>query len=348
MSGQATSPPTWLLELLGIDDIAEGDELEVLGHGLVLRHGVLRLRALVSDEQAQTSEAFGFKWRRRETFDSPAFRDVIRGWLVEKYGEIEKADWWDEYGERPLVLDAGCGAGFSALELFGKRLDAVRYLGADISPAVDVAAERFAEGGYEGGFLQADLLALPLPEASVDVIYSEGVLHHTDSTERALQALSRLLAPGGRFLFYVYRQKGPIREFTDDYVRERLQSIPPEEAWDALMPLTKLGKALGDLHVTIEVPDEIGLLDIPAGPIDLQRLFHWHVVKAFHRPELSIEELNHINYDWFAPRNAHRQTPEQVRAWCAAAGLEIERERIEESGITVVARKHRVRRIPSS
>ena len=49
--------------------------------------------------------------------------------------------------------------------------------------------------------------------------------------------------------------------------------------------------------------------------------------------------MNHLNYDWYAPRNAHRQTPEQVRSWCADAGLTIEREHLQESGITVVARK---------
>jgi hypothetical protein len=49
--------------------------------------------------------------------------------------------------------------------------------------------------------------------------------------------------------------------------------------------------------------------------------------------------MNHINFDWYAPTNAHRQTPEQVRLWCAQAGLDIEREIVEEAGITVIARK---------
>jgi hypothetical protein len=49
--------------------------------------------------------------------------------------------------------------------------------------------------------------------------------------------------------------------------------------------------------------------------------------------------MNSINYDWFAPANAHRHTPEEVRAWCAGAGMTIEREVVEEAGITVIARK---------
>jgi hypothetical protein len=51
--------------------------------------------------------------------------------------------------------------------------------------------------------------------------------------------------------------------------------------------------------------------------------------------------MNHINFDWYAPANAFRQSPEDVRRWCADAGLEIEREVVEEAGITIVSRKTR-------
>ena len=178
----------------------------------------------------------------------------------------------------------------------------------------------------------------PLAPESVDVIFSEGVLHHTDSTRGALLSLAPLLKPGGRFMFYVYRRKGPIREFTDDYIRAKLQDMAPQEAWDALTPLTRLGQMLGELDIEVDVPEDIALLDIPAGPINLQRLFYWHVVKAYYRPG-EFDEMHHINYDWFAPVNAHRQSPEEVRAWCDEAGLEIERENVQEAGITIVARK---------
>jgi arsenite methyltransferase len=259
--------------------------------------------------------------------------------LIERYGDVAEAEWWSEYGERPLVLDAGCGAALSALELLGPIISDLRYVGVDISSAVDVAASRFTEHGLGGAFLQADVTAPPFAAGSVDVIFSEGVLHHTDSTEMALKRLAELLRPGGRFLFYVYRRKGPIREFTDDYVRERLQALEPQDAWGAVMPITKLGRALGDLDVEVEIDEPIELLGIPAGRISVQRLFYWHVLKAFHRPEMTLEEMNHINFDWFAPANAHRQSPEEVRTWCDQAGLDVERESVQPAGITVVARK---------
>jgi SAM-dependent methyltransferase len=266
-------------------------------------------------------------------------RRPIREWLIERYGDVAAAAWWSEYGDAPIVLDAGCGAGLAAVELLAARLHSVRYVGMDVSTAVDVAARRFAERNLPGGFLQADLAEPPFADESLDVVLSEGVLHHTDSTEGALKRLAQLLRPGGRFLLYVYRRKGPIREFTDDYVRDRLQALEPKEAWARLLPLTRLGQALGDLHVEIEVPEDVDLLGIPAGRIDVQRLFYWHVCKAYHRDDLDLEELNHINFDWYAPRNAHRQSPEEVRAWCLEAGLEVERENVQDAGITIVARK---------
>jgi arsenite methyltransferase len=333
------SAPAWLPGLVGVDELPEGARLNLRGEAFEVQSGILRQRALVSERQAQTADTFGFKWHKRDTFESEASLTRMKGWLVERYGDVAQADWWAGNGRPPVVLDAGCGGAMSALALFDGVLERMRYVGVDISDAVDVAAARFADRGLQAGFVQADLNRIPLPDGSVDVLFSEGVLHHTDSTRDALLATARLLAPGGRYLFYVYRRKGPLREFTDDYIRERLQELEPQEAWDAVMPLTKLGKTLGELGVQVDVPEDIELLGIPAGPIDLQRLFYWHVFKAFHHPDLSLDELNHINFDWYAPRNAHRQSPEEVRGWCAEAGLEIEREVVEDAGITIVARR---------
>lgn len=115
--------------------------------------------------------------------------------------------------------------------------------------------------------------------------------------------------------------------------------MAPQQAWEAMEPLTRLGILLGDLNAEIDIPEPIELLDIPAGRISVQRLFYWHVAKMFYHPDMTFDEMNHINYDWYAPANAARQTPEEVRQWCAELGLEIEREVVEEAGITVIARK---------
>lgn len=291
-----------------------------------------------STAQAQTEEAFGFKWEKRATYESPAFQSTTRAWLLKRYcgGDERMVESWLGGGGR-LILDAGCGAGNPALLLFGEYLKSNDYLGVDISSAIDVARRRFADAGYPGDFLRADLMHLPIPDASVDLVLSEGVLHHTDDTEAALAAVVRKVKAGGRVMFYVYAKKAPLREFADDHVRAQIRNMSDTEAWDALLPLTRFGIALGRLGATVDVTEDVPQLGIKKGQYDLQRLIYWHFCKLYYRPEFTESEINHINFDWYRPLNCHRHTPEEVQAWCQRLGLTIERRDVQESGITVVA-----------
>jgi arsenite methyltransferase len=338
----ANSVPRWALDLLCLDrPPAEGESLVIGRDTFVFDRGVLRNQALLHDANRQVQDTFGYKWNRRDTFESETVRAANRSWLVDRYGDMSEAAWIVQADCAPIVLDAGCGAAFSALELFAHVFDRIRYFGIDISNAIDVARDRVrAVGAREPAFMQSDLARLPIRPGSVDAIFSEGALHHTPSPEASLKELVRLLRPGGLFMFYVYRKKGPIREFTDDFLRERLRDVPPDEAWQRLEPLTRLGKLLGDLDIEIELPESIELLGIPAGRISLHRLFYWHVMKLYYRKEYTLDEMNHVNFDWYTPHYAHRQTPEQVRAWCAESGLSIEREVVELPGITILARRN--------
>jgi len=324
-----------LSDVTGVAIPASGG-ISVSGREFLVRDGVLRAVEYVSAAQAQTSEVFGYKWNRRDTFESSNARSVMRDWLRTRYGEPSEMSW---LMNDAILVDIGCGAARSSIELFGDRLKQVRFIGTDISAAIDVAADSFGDAGLNGEFIQCDLNALPFRDESCDVLFSEGVLHHTDSTKAAFQRTARLVKPGGRFMFYVYRKKGPIREFTDDHIREKLQGLSPEQAWKAMEPLTKLGIAFGELNAKITVPQDVDLLGIKAGEYDIQRFLYWNVVKMFYRPDLSFDEMAHINFDWFAPVNAHRQTEQEVRKWCDESGFDIVREVIEDAGITIIARK---------
>ncbi len=301
---------------------------------------ILRELGGYSNQQEQTKEGFGFKWKRRDSYESLSMKNTVREWLLEKYFGGSEKEIKKIIPDHCRFLDAGCGAGLSVLSMLGERLNQIQYLGADISTAVDVAKERFKEQGVKGEFIQADLRHLPFDHPVFDVIFSEGVLHHTDSTKEAVQHLSKLLLQNGRFMFYVYAKKAVIREFCDDYIREYLKDKTDEQAGEELMPLTLLGKALGDLDIEVEIPQDITYLGIKKGRVNLQRLFYWNIFKAFYKPDFSLEEMNHINFDWYRPLNCHRHTPYEVEQWCAQAGLEIERLHVEEAGITVIAVKN--------
>jgi arsenite methyltransferase len=301
-------------------------------------------RFVLTDDagQRQTGSSFGYKWTKRDSFGSEGMKAELHRWLVARYGFADAAEMRAFFAGRRRTLDAGCGAGFatSAWMTDGWDGNGAEWVGADISAAIDVARDRL---GRFGGthFVQADVLQLPFRPGSFDTIVSEGVLHHTPSTERAMKSLVPLLAPGGELMFYVYRRKSPIREFTDDYVRERIADLSPEEAWKALRPLTRLGQALAELEVEVDVPEDVPLLGIEAGRYDVQRLIYWHVAKLFWNSQMTFEENNHLNFDWYAPRYAHRQSEEEVRGWCADEGLEITHFDVDRAGFTVRAIKPR-------
>src|SRR5438067_9121392 len=152
----ASNPSDWLGAVLGCALPAEGGAVDIGGGRFVMRGGILRQAELGSAAQAQTADIFGYKWQRRETYDSGVMQATLGSWLRERYGDPDAMHWLTGGSPAPVVLDAGCGSGMSALELFGARLARVHYFGVDISSAVDVARTRFAERGVPGRFLQCD------------------------------------------------------------------------------------------------------------------------------------------------------------------------------------------------
>ena len=62
-------------------------------------------------------------------------------------------------------------------------------------------------------------------------------------------------------------------------------------------------------------------------------------MQGVYREDFTLDEMNHINFDWFRPLNCHRHTEEEIRQWCADASLSIECVDVSESGLMVVALK---------
>ena len=82
------------------------------------------------------------------------------------------------------VLEAGCGIATDGLQ-FARA--GARYTGIDLSPtAVDLARRRFELAEVEGSFVQGSITELPFPDASFDLVYSHGVIHHVPETERVV------------------------------------------------------------------------------------------------------------------------------------------------------------------
>ena len=99
-----------------------------------------------------------------------------------------------------VVLDLGCGAGFDALVAALAVGPTGRVAGVDLSPEMLAVAEsgRAAAGLSTVEFRQADVEALPFPDASFDVALSNGVLNLIPDKPAALREVFRVLKPGGR------------------------------------------------------------------------------------------------------------------------------------------------------
>jgi ubiquinone/menaquinone biosynthesis C-methylase UbiE len=104
------------------------------------------------------------------------------------------------------LLEIGCGMGFDSLE-FIKR--GVNVSAIDLTQAaVDFARRHFEIEGVEPEFLGVgDALNLPFEDNSFDAVWSNGVLHATGDTARAIAEVRRVLKPGGRAIISHFYRK---------------------------------------------------------------------------------------------------------------------------------------------
>jgi len=61
----------------------------------------------------------------------------------------------------------------------------------------------------EGVAFQADAEALPFADGSFDLVYLNGVLHHSPDTQRCVDEVYRVLKPGGRAVLMLYSRHSP-------------------------------------------------------------------------------------------------------------------------------------------
>jgi ubiquinone/menaquinone biosynthesis C-methylase UbiE len=102
------------------------------------------------------------------------------------------------------LLEVGFGTGTDLLQF---ARGGALVTGVDLTPrSIDIARRRFEVYGLPGEFVVGDGENLSFPDASFDVVYSFGVLHHTPDTERAIEEVHRVLKPGGKAIVMLYHR----------------------------------------------------------------------------------------------------------------------------------------------
>jgi SAM-dependent methyltransferase len=113
----------------------------------------------------------------------------------------------DARGRR--VLEIGVGMGADHLEW--ARHEPRELVGVDFTArALEHTASRLRLAGYRSHLIRGDAERLPLSDASMDLVYSWGVLHHTPDTAGAIREVRRVLRPGGIARIMIYHRRSIV------------------------------------------------------------------------------------------------------------------------------------------
>ena len=137
----------------------------------------------------------GAEYDREHELGTREFFDAI-----ERHRYSEYAAWmprlmeFDKF-QGARLLEIGCGMGTDLLQF---ARGGARCVGIDLTPrSVEITRHRFRLYGADGRFMISDGEHLPFADNSFDVVYSNGVLHHTPDTAGSIREVHRVLRPGG-------------------------------------------------------------------------------------------------------------------------------------------------------
>ncbi|MCX5796751.1 MAG: class I SAM-dependent methyltransferase [Elusimicrobia bacterium] len=146
-------------------------------------------------EAQRKQDEWEFQWTHLEDRESWLYADWIWPNRLEDFAD-------------KTVLDAGCGPGHHVRLVAAK---AKRVVGIDLN-TVSIARQKTADL-RNVAFLEGDIAEWDTGER-FDVVYSVGVVHHTDDPDRTVAHLKNLLKPGGRLILWVYAREGnALNEF---------------------------------------------------------------------------------------------------------------------------------------
>ncbi|MBW8886641.1 MAG: class I SAM-dependent methyltransferase [Fibrobacteres bacterium] len=106
------------------------------------------------------------------------------------------------------ILEIGVGAGTDHLQW--ARAGAICH-GVDLTDAaIANARAHLGHYGFESDLRRIDAESLPFPDASFDLVYSWGVIHHSEKPERIIAEIRRVLKPKGMFVGMLYRRRSLV------------------------------------------------------------------------------------------------------------------------------------------
>jgi arsenite methyltransferase len=165
----------------------------------VIKGEVLRMYQEVADNPRQEFHFF----HGREAAEMFGYE---RGWLdratagaVASFAGVGNPHLRSRLQPGETVLDLGSGAGLDSIIAGWQVGPAGKVLGVDLNPQMCAKAE--AHAAAAGGAMQCrqgTMEDIPVPDASVDVVISNGVINLSFRKRKVIGEVYRVLRPGGR------------------------------------------------------------------------------------------------------------------------------------------------------
>jgi SAM-dependent methyltransferase len=123
------------------------------------------------------------------------------------------------------LLELGAGSGIDSVTL--ARRGAIVTATDHSEASVQVMQRRFAanEVADRARAVLMSAEALTFPDASFDLVFARGVLHHTD-VHRVAPHVARVLRPNGRAVFIEPLSENPVLDFAREHLRYRHKTRP--------------------------------------------------------------------------------------------------------------------------
>jgi len=157
--------------------------------------------ASINPSTQKNTWSFSLEW------DSHNSKNLDTTWGMSTSGRYEQFLIENQIKESQLnnkiVLDAGCGNGM--LSEYISQKDCLVF-GIDYSESVFMAEEKRKSENV--CFVRGDLQHPPFDNDFFDIIFSNGVLHHTPDTYKTFKSVAKCVKPEGRFYLWLYCRKG--------------------------------------------------------------------------------------------------------------------------------------------